>query len=86
MESQAALSAESCTEAGKRPQLYGREPVAGCHEVLLSLVDSKAAEEVLMPFFLKCMELPEESILDEAIRRIPAIQKRFDYRQVRVPH
>ena len=27
-----------------------------------------------------------ESILDETIRRIPAIQKRFDYRQVRVHH
>merc|ERR1719171_1163378 len=52
-------------------------------EVLLSLVDSKGADEVLMPFFLKCRELPEESILDEAIRRIPAIQKRFDYRQVK---
>merc|ERR1719247_1132681 len=52
-------------------------------DMLLELVDKNGAETVLMPFFLKCMELQEESILDEAIKHIATIGKRFDYRQVK---
>ncbi|CAD7965392.1 unnamed protein product [Amoebophrya sp. A25] len=52
-------------------------------DLLMGLVDSTQAQQVLLPFLLRCLEIPEPTIQNTALEKIPQIHGKFEYRQIK---
>ncbi|KAF4665142.1 SCY1-like protein 2, partial [Perkinsus chesapeaki] len=69
-----------------RPLFSAKEISVECVTILIRNLDlfinnttAKDASDVLVPFVLRCIELKEDTIIQEVFTRLPLLQRRFEY-------
>ncbi|CAD7958230.1 unnamed protein product [Amoebophrya sp. A120] len=52
-------------------------------DLIMQLTATSEANAILLPFLLRCLELPEPTIAQTALEKIPQLHEKFEYRHIK---